>query len=706
MIRRLLALALMLVVLLLTACGQNTPTPQTQRLAIQVDQTGIHRLTAADLRQFSWDLTELGTAEISLSRGDTPVPFQLTGTDHNRELRFYGHVAPNRYSQHAIYNLSLQNGSGLVLVQRAITSDGDAPRRQSPASLRIESNTNYQTQAAEIDPWVGDRLFAPAELSMPITIPNPADAPASMVIQIWAASAAPVEPDHHLLYHLNGQQIGEDSWDNKGFHQSALTIPAGLLKDGENTLTINAPGDTEARAELAYVDWVELTYERMLDAENDTLAFEGGAGSYQINGFGEDDIALWDVSKPDLPQQLTGFAVTRQERNHQVNFQDDAGSVVSYFSGATPLTPASIEPAPERLQSPSAGADYLVITHPDLQQALQPLIEHRQTQGLRTAVITTDQIYDRFSGGLPTPTALTDFLRWATETWPAPAPSFVLLAGDASYDPLDYTSGPYQNLVPTALRATQEMGETASDNALADIDGDGLPDLAIGRFPAQTPEQLSAMIAKTLAYEQDPPAGDWLKQALFVADNDDPFFSSFNSAIVSGFPATYETEQLVIGNDGDVRSQLLAALNEGRRLVSYMGHGAVNIWAQEEVLTNADIANLEQEGRLPFVVVWACLSGYFHHPQTESLGETLLLSENSGAVAALVPTGQTFPNNQQILADALFNRYLFQTPTIGEAFNASLHELNPQHPGERDIINTFVLLGDPALRLFPSRNND
>ena len=295
---------------------------------------------------------------------------------------------------------------GLALAERTITSGGDAPQRQSTTSLRIESNTTYQTQAAESDPWVGERLFAPTELLIPITIPKPADAPASLVVQVWAASAAPVEPDHHLLYYLNGQQIGEDSWDGKGFHQSVLAVPAGLLEDGENTLTIEAPGDTEARAELAYVDWLELTYERMLNAENDTLAFEGEAGSYEMNGFGQDDISLWDVTKPDLPQQLDGFEITRQGRDYQVNFQDDAGSVVSYFSGAKPLIPTRIAPAPERLQIPSAGADYLVITHPDLQQALQPLIEHRQTQGLRTAVVTTDQIYDRFSDGFPTPMPL------------------------------------------------------------------------------------------------------------------------------------------------------------------------------------------------------------------------------------------------------------------------------------------------------------
>lgn len=95
---------------------------------------------------------------------------------------------------------------------------------------------------------------------------------------------------------------------------------------------------------------------------------------------------------------------------------------------------------------------------------------------------------------------------------------------------------------------------------------------------------------------------------------------------------------------------------------------------------------------------WACLSGYSHHPQAESLGETLLLVEKKGAIAALVPTSETMAADQQLLADALF-RCLFAEPTSGEAILRAKREMDPRQPGLRDVLRTFVLLGDAALRL-------
>jgi hypothetical protein len=45
--------------------------------------------------------------------------------------------------------------------------------------------------------------------------------------------------------------------------------------------------------------------------------------------------------------------------------------------------------------------------------------------------------------------------------------------------------------------------------------------MQIGRLPAQTAAQASAMVTKIISYEQSPPAGDWTQKVLFVADDPD-----------------------------------------------------------------------------------------------------------------------------------------------------------------------------------------
>ncbi len=406
---------------------------------------------------------------------------------------------------------------------------------------------------------------------------------------------------------------------------------------------------------------------------------------------------VWDVSKPTRPVRLE----IQPSNEEQIKFTATGSGQRTYiaFSEQGLLQPDEINEAPRSLIPPEQGADYIIIAHPSLAEAMQPLATYRERQGLRTVIVTTDQIYLRFNGGMQSPNAITEFLRWAVETWPKPAPRYVLLAGDASYDPLNYLDAPYKNLVPGKFVSTIEMGETISDNAMADINGDGWQDLAIGRFPAQTPEQIRAMVDKTIAFETARPPGEWIDQMLFVADDDDPYFNVFNEEHIALVPSAFATENLVIAPGQDTRAKLLERINQGRGLISYMGHGAIDIWAQEEILKNNDVPAFQQDGRLGIFLVWACLNGYFQHPSQLSLGEVLLITPEKGAVAGLFPTGQTFPNDQWVMADALFQNALFEQPTIGEALFEAARALNPEDSGQRDIINTFLLLGDPALRL-------
>ena len=75
------------------------------------------------------------------------------------------------------------------------------------------------------------------------------------------------------------------------------------------------------------------------------------------------------------------------------------------------------------------------MTVPQFRAALEPLVAARQKQGLRVAVVDVEQVYDTFSDGEPGPEAIRAFVQYANSHWPAPAPRYLLLVGDASYDP-------------------------------------------------------------------------------------------------------------------------------------------------------------------------------------------------------------------------------------------------------------------------------
>ena len=685
----------------MNGCAQApTAVERPDRLAIRVETDGLYRLSAAELDPLGWDVSQLDHAHLRLSQGGSVVPFALRGQGRERQLIFYGRVTPSRYYGHNIYWLEMADGGAAPLPERKVAPAGDEAAHQLAHTVRFEEDLTYVTQVKEGDPWLGTRLYAPGTIVVPLTTPHLVEGPATLRVQLWAASQSPAKPDHHLLLHLNGQAVADVHWDGIGFHLIEADLPAGTLQGDTHTLSLNAPGDTGARLEVIYLDWVEITYWRALVAEGDSLAFAGQAGSYALSGFRQGDIELWEMTDAARPVRLQGHIVGQVGNlPYSLRFTDTAVGQRRYQAAARGalLRPAAVYPAAPLLTPPPAGADYVIIVHPSLREAIKPLAEWRAKQGLRVAAITTEQIYDRFSHGLPDPAALREFLRWGAREWPPPAPRFVLLAGDASYDPRDRLRAPFKDLVPTWLVSTQHMGETASDDWFADLDEDGRADLAIGRLPAQEAQQMRAMVDKILAYEQGAPGGEWRRRLLFVSDDDDPLFVTLNEGLIAALSPGYQAIHIVVGRDAEPRSMLLAALNEGASVVNYVGHGAIDVWAKEDLFRADDVATLDQQGRLPLVIAWACLSGYFHHPQAESLAERLL-AEKKGAIAALVPTSETMAADQQLLADALF-RYLFAEATLGEAILRARQEMDPSQPGLRDVLRTFVLLGDPALRL-------
>jgi hypothetical protein len=223
--------------------------------------------------------------------------------------------------------------------------------------------------------------------------------------------------------------------------------------------------------------------------------------------------------------------------------------------------------------------------------------------------------------------------------------------------------------------------------------------MAVGRIPAQTAEQVANVVAKTLAYERDPAAAQWAGRALFVADDKQSSFQEISDNLAANFlPEAYDVEKIYLGQTDAPNAAVIEQLNRGVGVLTYVGHGSMNVWAQEKILRTEDATVLSNDA-LPFMMTMTCLVGYFHHPQAVSMGEELLFNPNGGVVASLVPTSESLASDQSELASNIYVHLFGDAPTVGEAIMLGKRDLSAERDLMQDLIETFTLLGDPALRL-------
>ncbi len=203
------------------------------------------------------------------------------------------------------------------------------------------------------------------------------------------------------------------------------------------------------------------------------------------------------------------------------------------------------------------AADFLILGHPTLLAQLEPLRRLRAQQGLATSLVDVTDVYDEFAYGQKTPYAIRDFLRHAALAWHRP-PRYVLLVGDATFDPRNYLGEGDFDLVPAKLIRTTYI-KTGSDDWYVDWDGDGIPELAIGRLPARTPAEASAMVAKIVASDaaagRGAAAPGWAKRVLFVSGPADDYdFPAVAGRLRALLPRGFRSSEVSIdGPDGSAR---------------------------------------------------------------------------------------------------------------------------------------------------------
>jgi hypothetical protein len=480
-----------------------------------------------------------------------------------------------------------------------------------------------------------------------------------------------------------------------------LSFPGGWLIDGDNAIKISpAPGTSDT----SLVDYVRVTYPHSFRAENDSLQFSlKSTQSARVDGFTSADIRVVDVTDPNSVQLMRPIV-------------DGSGST---FAATVPgggrgkarrlveLPSARIsQPAwltlnqPSALNSSANTTDLVIIAYKDFIPSLSPLVAQRQAQGYAVKVVDIDDVYDEFSFGEHTPQAIRDFMSLAKNTWTR-APSYLLLVGDASYDPRNHMGAGNFDFVPTKLVDTGTPGadtalEAQSDDWLTDFDGNGIADIAVGRLPVRTVAEANLVVSKIVNYS---PASTGNK-ALLVADTQGSYYFNFEAAndqVATTLPAAMTVQKVyrrLQPSDANARANIIANLNSGQSVTVYSGHGNVDIWGGS-IFTAADAAALTNGNRLSFIVVMDCLNGYFADPTLKSVAESFLSAPNGGAVASFASSGLTIPDGQHQMGLRMFQLLYTGSPiAIGDASRQAKSATT-----DMDVRRTWILFGDPTLKI-------
>ncbi len=502
---------------------------------------------------------------------------------------------------------------------------------------------------------------------------------------------------HSVQVEVNGTVLGSLSFEGQSEGMESFTLPPGLLRPGDNSIRLRALNGED---DFSLIEYLRVSYWRTPDADNDLLPISvAGNQTISIGGFTTPAIRIVDITDPAHLKEMTG-TIAPYDGWYSITIAIKGSGVHNLlaFANAAIQEPAAVKPNSRSTWSQETeGFSVVIISHVDFIPSLRSLRVQLIAEGYSVALIDVEDLYDEFSLGQKSPYAIKDFLAGASSNW-RKKPSFLILVGDASFDPRNLLGLGDFDYMPTKFIDTQVL-ETASDDWFADFNDDGIPEMAVGRISVRTPAEAAAQVAKIIAYKQAASAGSsgaWADKVVLVADRNDGFdFEAASNLLSDQVPNGLSVSKIYRGqmSDTSARNQILQTLNAGALVVNYLGHGSVELW-RGNVLTSEDPAGLTNGAKLPLLISMDCLNGYFSDIYTESLAEALMKAPNGGAVGVWTASGLTDPLVQVVMNREFAVQLLQYSQTVGEAVIKAKAAAN-----DPDVRKTWIFFGDPTIRL-------
>lgn len=663
------------------------------------------------------------------------ILFYAEGSDKVRydQARNVFHYEKHLYAKSNYFFITVSSSDG-----KRITT-ADEPTGTGFPVIRDFDNFIYHEldQSNELKSgreWFGERFDITTELTLRFELNNVIEnSPITFISNVMSQSFG--ETSFNVF--LNGTQIGQHTiqaipntqYGIKGRHaaDTFLTNASAVSAAGKATQEIRYQyiKNSSSRS-VAYLDYCMLQLKQKLQRNGNQIIFrsvsslQNPISTFEISQ-STSNAMVWDISdvlapiihKTNSVSGTTSFATTTTELKEFVSFTPGAPS------------PKLISETSNQNIHGTSTPSLIIVTHPAFKSEAIRLKTHRENfSAIPVLVVTTDEVYNEFSGGKPDVSAIRDMAKYFYDKNPGTLKS-LLLFGKCSYDYKDILVD-NKNFVPTyqSRNSLHPLLTYSSDDYFGFLENSEgnwgespaeahSMDISVGRLPIKTTAEAKNVVDKIIRYNTDPKLfGQWRKNIVFVGDDGD-FNIHQNQADqmarnIDLNYASYNAQKIYLdaypqipGAGGEVspktKSRIEKAFYDGALVINYTGHGAERIWAQERIFDDVLIQKLENE-KLPLVVIATCEFGRQDDPLFPSGGELLLLQPKGGAIG-LVTTARpvsssTNFNLNQAFYTAFVQKENGKSLSLGEIFRRTK---NNSISGVSN--RNFSLIGDPSLHL-------
>jgi hypothetical protein len=707
------------------AVKRSVVIEEERRTHVAVTEAGVQRVTCEALLAGGVDLIGVPVRDIAVSRRGSPVARWISGGELFGPASVIEFVGRPPQGDDALY-VGAEHYQ-VAVDRRLVVEAGEVAAgpvskfsRSTSAEVRVDRPIMHHSQSPTGDPWVEKTVLAragvPATVTLDVDVDREVlDGEHRLVLDLgtitdlpdMVATGGAIVPEHNVEVWFSGPDSGfvpVASRSTSGQQRWLIEadLPKGAVGAGVNRIQLRF--STEYLFSLVVVDDYVLEFSTPYRGPTLEFGVDPQADGYHIEGFEKPDVVAYSSAGeraltrhgvsvfPSVNGLVAEFrqSGTARNRTDRLRGAPEVGTRIWVTEAAHEPEVFTTLPAGDLLSGPS---DLVVIAGSSFvgTPALASYVTEKQE--LDPVVIDVEDIYNSVGYGMALPGAITDYLSARHELYPF---RHVQLVGTDCYDRRNYVSG-CVSFVPLP---TAEVGVTRfspSHNRIADLDGDGVADVAIAQFSVRTEDELQTIVDKGRTWSSSGlSAGGSVLLIAEESDGDHDFLSQV-TRVGRRLDAAFE-DVLDMSAHPDVltaREALRTALDDGRSVTVFSGHSSAIQWAYRGLLTPASAAALTNVDAPTLVLPLACETSYDISPYANVLGHQLMYAGEQGALAISGAVSLANLDDNERMANHILSG-LAAGATLGEAVQVGREALGTMYQVLQD---NWLTQGDVTLKL-------